>query len=461
LWANASQPAADPEASEVPDSDKEVRKRQKSPIEARSLTLFGLPVDAGLDTRARFRWAPDGEYDRDFYALVSGELGDPRRNHVSGGALGRLAVNLGASGETAALTDQDDTYGDGLGTTYFRLYHAHVEGTDLGPLMFVRGGRIFVTETPDFLHFDGGRVRMALLKSRRLWVEGYGGSPVHFYQGDRLGDVVTGAAIGARPWKGGRLRADWMWLRDVNYELGRNNHIYGGDVWQDAGPHVTFHAGAHAVEDEARDVRADTLLFHQRWGLSGQLGFFALLRERGRMALAADHLQGVMYDEQRFWQVRVLAEKSIGKHVAIGGGADVRELMDRADSTPLNRAFQRYWLGPRLRGLPRGFEAGLAGELWRTPPESGGNAFDRYMLTVGADASYWLRRIARFQLGTDYARYRYDFFLGEEHEDSRRYWGAVEAWVRRWGLRGRVKYDLEDSLGGLYHTLWLMLGVFL
>lgn len=424
----------------------------ESRAEKKSLTLFGLPLRARIEPRFRGRWAPDGATDRDLYGLVMGELGDSRRNHVAVAALGRLAWDMGIGRDQVddSLKELDDT----RGPVFFRLYHAYVEASRLGPLMFLRAGRLYLEETPEWVHVDGGHVRSALEKKKRVYVEAYGGSPVHIYQGERSGDVVTGGALGSRLWKGARLRADYMYLQDQNFAPGQRNHLYGPSLWQRLGPSVVLYAAGHGLDDRPRDIRARASMFHEGLGLNAQLAYFQLLSTRRRIALSGDRLIGVLYDEHEFWEIRGLVEKAIGPHVAIGGGADARTLVDAEDASPLNRTSQRYWLGPRFREFPKSFEAGLTGELWYSGGDEGGN-----VLTVGADASYMIRRAARFRLATDYARYRYDFYLGQERLDSRRFIASAEGWLRRWGLKAGVQYELESALEGIFHTLWATLGV--
>jgi hypothetical protein len=424
----------------------------KSRAEKKSLTLFGLPLRARIEPRFRARWAPDDAADRDLYGLVMGELGDSRRNHVAVAALGRLAWDMGIGEDQVddSLKGLDDT----RGPVFFRLYHAYLEASRLGPLMFLRAGRLYLEETPEWVHVDGGHVRSALEKKQRVYVEAYGGSPVHIYQGERSGDVVTGGALGSRLWKGARLRADYMYLQDQNYAPGQSNHLYGPSLWQWFGPSLVLYAAGHGLDNRPRDIRARASMFHEKLGLNAQLAYFQLLSTRRRIALSGDRLTGVLYDEREFWQIRGLVEKSIGPHVAIGGGADARTLVDADDSSPLNRTAQRYWLGPRFREFPKSFDAGLTGEFWYSGGEQGGN-----VLTVGADASYMIRRAARFRLATDYARYRYDFYLGQERLDSRRFIASAEGWMRRWGLKAGVQYELESALEGIFHTLWATLGV--
>lgn len=460
--AAESQPSPDP--SDEPDPSAQL-KDEGSRLEIFEIKggsdkkraeayLFGVPLHGTIKPSFRMRSAPDAE-DKDFYTLLHGDVGESRRNHISASAMGRIGVdvsNHSSEEDEYQLRDPDDSFG----RVHGRLYQGYVDGNRLGPVDRVRLGRQFNEETPEWLHFDGGSIRSAeWKKAGRLSLEGYGGLPVHFYQGERKGDVVAGAALNARPWQGGRLRADYLYLRDDNFAPGTDDHIYGGGIWQRLGSALTLHARANGMDDKARDVRGDISLFYDPWGLSAQLGYFELLNARTSTALSADHLEGVLFEEKKFRQVSGFTEKTVGEYLFVGAGTDLRFLVDPDDTGIFNHEFQRYWLGPTLHDWPvKALELSLTGELWDAPDEMGGT-----MMTAGGEIAYRLKPFAHFRLGSNYARYRYDFLLNEELEDSQIYYGQVDGWYKPWGLHGQVRYELEDASIGKYHTLWTTLGV--
>ncbi len=452
--------ASPPAPVEQPEPDEPPRPApaptptlHKSTAERDNLDVLGMPVRFRVEPRFRARWSPDTS-DRDVYGLLAGEIGDPRLDRLSAVMLGRFAWDVGRGPEEVGdeLLDLDDR----SASAYFRLYHGYAEARRLGPIAWARVGRMFLDSTPEWLHIDGARVRSKAWRAAgSLQLEVYGGLPVHFYQEERSGDVIAGAAAIARPWSGGRLRADWTYLGDDNYTFGQDDHLYGVGVWQAIGSDLSLYAAAHGVDDEARDVRGHVSYFCERCGLSGRLGYFQLLRTRRRLALSIDRFSGLLFEENEFSQVTGQVEKQIGAHAAVAAGADVRTIINDGDGTPLNRAYQRYWIGPRLRDWPlEALEIGAAAELWNGVGNMGGD-----VITAGGDVTYRYGRTAKLRAGTDYARYRYDFFLGQERVDSRRYFASAEGWYRSWGLRGRVRYELEDTDMGTFHTLWLSTGV--
>lgn len=373
---------------------------------------------------------------------------------MSASALGRLQWDMGRGSDDvgAELVDLDDT-GDSLAP---RLYHAYVELTHLGPIADARVGRMYIAQAPEWLRIDGVTLRTrAIAAAHGLTFTAYGGLPVHAYQDERGGDLAAGVAAAARPWANATMRLEYSYFADDNYAPGQQNHIYGARLWQQIGDALTLHTAAHGVDDEARDVAADVTWLSSSLGALVQASYFQLLRDRGRLALPADILQGVLFAETPYWRARVFAEKSIGDHLALAGGTTIRALLDASDSAPLNRGYERYWLGPRAHALLGGrLDVGGSVEYWRSSGSLGGNT-----VAVGADASYRIDAQLRVRAGTDYASYRYDFFLGEEREASQRYFASVDGRYDALGLRGRIRYELEDTLDGLFHTLWLNAGV--
>jgi hypothetical protein len=95
-----------------------------------------------------------------------------------------------------------------------RLYEAHADGTDIGPLSELKLGRQIDELTPVYAWFDGVSARSKPINSHDLEFGAYGGLPVHLHESSRNGDLLAGVFAESKLWPDGRARVDWMHLKD-------------------------------------------------------------------------------------------------------------------------------------------------------------------------------------------------------------------------------------------------------
>ncbi|MCA9317365.1 MAG: hypothetical protein KDB73_17905, partial [Planctomycetes bacterium] len=127
----------------------------------------------------------------------------------------------------------------------------------------------------------------------------------------------------------------------------------------------------------------------------------------------------------------------LGRCWFLEAGAYARWLADGGDEARYNHEFQRFHAMLGTKDWPRrGWSLGFTGEIWTG---------DETIASVGFEAEYKPSRCWRLRLGTDFQRYRTDFWRQDERLDSRSVY--VDARWRptdRWSFRARVRYEDDD-----------------
>ena len=197
----------------------------------------GVPVDGSLRFRYRGRWT-DGEDDHELYSTLNLNAGDPGRHAVTAHFLGRAFVPEGGSGDV--FHSLGDTGGDDVSGI---LYHGYLDFHRLPRLRKLRLGRQQTWMTPVFATFDGALAEAGDPAGLRAGI--YGGMRAQYYDHSGNDDLVAGTFGEARPWEGGRVRLDYMYLEDEERMGSDRNDLLGLGLWQLVSPRANDGGGVH------------------------------------------------------------------------------------------------------------------------------------------------------------------------------------------------------------------------
>ncbi|MBW2533774.1 MAG: hypothetical protein JRI55_19955 [Deltaproteobacteria bacterium] len=388
--------------------------------------------------------APGPEADHDLRLLLAGGLADPTD---------RFAVDLStalwwdldgvpASREPSALRSVQD------GTTtpvWFDVFSLHGEYRSPGALALARVGR----QTADHgrqVVFDGGALRLRLIDPQ-LELFAFGGRKHHFFEidDDYFEDWLASAGAVVRPLPGLRLEVDYRFLEEDTLEReGLMQHSYGAAAWFLHDDWLRLRAHFRGLDDRPSRAGGAAGLEWVAGELGLELSADAQLVTLGETGELDDPFFSVLGESLPHVLARAELWKAFTTHAGVytaHAGWDGRILTEH-DPTLFNRDHGRVylWLQAVDIGVAGPF-AGVVGEYHYTHRASGLPADD--LFTVGGSLG-WDRRPVRVELGTDYARFKYDYYVDvEERADVRTYFADVGAWPLDW-LRVRVRYELEQ-----------------
>ena len=404
----------------------------------------GLEMHGQVALLYRARWSGQ-DSDQDLGETVDLEFGNRAHDAVTASLSAGARLDLdGVPSGSSTYYSLEDTRG---GSFDARLYHAWLDVHCASGWEVLRAGRQTIVETPETAWFDGVRAELAESGSARLRFGAYGGVPVELYSDSRTGDALYGAFAEARPWKGARVRADWMHAED-DLRLGQlSNDLYGIGVWQSLWTSLRVDAEYTRLEEKNRDVR-----LRANWSASDsdlvlRASWYQLLEPQGALAQAFDPFSSTLYELEPYEQLGLQASKSFGAHLQLQAGYDARRLAHSQDAGTYNHEFDRGWATLGLPGvLPAALELSLTGELWDTQDSS--------FHTFGAELSRRFDERLDASLGTSYALYKYDLFQARELDHVRSWYARLEL-DRSGPLRLELRYEFEDEPTGQYHDLRL------
>ena len=401
------------------------------------------PIRGTLSSRYRGRWESDAK-DHDLYQVLTLETGDAESDRVTAHFMGQAAYDLdGADSEgNYAFFSLEDTYDSAITA---RLYHAYADVHTSG-LDTLRLGRQLIYETPEVAYFDGVRVETEELGDKDVQFGVYGGIPVHPFESSPAGDLILGVSGEARPWRGSRVRLDWMHLEDESL-LGENQDDLA-TLSLDQSFESGFRVGGEysLLEGEERDFRLRASAYAEEQDLACEVSFYKLLRTQSERSIPFDPFFATLFELFPYWQSRVLFSKGFEAGITLEAGFDLRLVDDSNDVGEFNRDFERYHLTTTLDELPADLELSLTGELWESE--------DSDIRSWGLDLRRQLTDELSATVGTYFSLFKYELYTDEEHEDVRTWYTAL-AWRRAKGPRFDVRYEFEDADIDQFHYLRL------
>lgn len=439
--ATGSERSRDDGSQVTPSTPLEDRAQEPAASPEEELAIHG-----SVASRYRGRWSGDAT-DHDLYETVSLDVGDASKDPVTAHVLGRVAADLDGQ------TDRDnqfvypslaDTWSDPVTGL---LYEAYVDITAPPRMAALRAGRQVDTATPVFAHFDGVSLVSKTGSGWKLRGGTYGGVPVRLYESSTSGDQIFGLWGEAQPWRGGRVRVDWMHVEDEDRFGANSSDLIGANVSQRIGERARIEGNYTRLEEEDRDLRVRASWNDPARDFTLQASWYKLLETQRDYALEFDPFFASLQAYYPFDQFRLHAAKGVGEELRVEGGFDLRRLTDATDEGSFNRDYDRGWLSIVLLDLGLdGLDVTLTGDTWQSD--------DQDIDTWALDVTRRMEEGLSLSAGSNYSLYRYDVFLDRERDD-----------VRLWYLRARKKldkswsleasWDFQDDDTDEYHVLML------
>lgn len=400
----------------------------------------GVPVHGSLLLRYRGR-RTDGASDHDAYATLSMDIGDPERHAFTGHFMGRVWADLGGDDPDHVFSGLDDTFGHAVSGI---LYYAYVDAEQIDALEILRIGRQQIWETPAFLVFDG--VRAESREDHGLSFGAYGGLRSQYYDHPTPTDVVAGIYGRAKPWEGGRLRLDYMYLEDEERLGSGEDDLFGLNLRQLLWEELTLEGNYTVLEGESRDVRLRAQYLDPDSELSLEATYYELLQTQKQQALETDPYYSSLTEYRPFRQVGLLASKAVGAGVVVSLGLDSRKL-DDDDVGEFNHEFERYYVSTAFEDLLLdGLELTLTGDVWDDDQQD--------VQTWGLDLTRQFTSMFQGSLGSYYSLYKYDLLQESERDDVRTYYGRLQ-YDRTEALSFDLQFEYEDDDYEQYQKLVL------
>ena len=401
-------------------------------------------ISGYISSRYRLRWTPS-DSDQDLYEIAAVDYADPTMPWLSAHVMGRLAADLdGTHGSTSVFDSLEDTYSSSVVGT---LYHAYVDLEPEDALAMMRLGRQLDYLTPELAYFDGVSLHTHPLGSNAAETGFYGGIPVHNYESSSDGDAIFGAYGETRPWKGGRMRFDWMHYDDEALFGPVSNDLYGVSVWHTSPNGWSVDGQYTRLEDENRDLRLRGQYASEDGRTSGRLSVYRLFETQFQEVLDLDMFSSTLQEYFPFTQTSLLASRAITDDFSLDGGIDVRRVDDLGDVGMYNRNWERYYLTGIVHDcFVEGLTASLTADWWNDDQSD--------IQTWGADLSRDFGPKWRGSAGSYYSLYKYDLYSNSERDDVRTYYARAQ-WRRTETLAWDFSYEFEDDNYEQYQTLRL------
>lgn len=402
-----------------------------------------LELHGYAQLKYRVRWS-ENETDQDIYEYISMYAGDETTDKVSASIYGRMSGDIDGRRETDAYSEFreiTDTYDDNING---RLYHAYLTIRELGTLSRVRFGRqeVYSGET---LYFDGVKIDSKEIRDF-LSISLYGGVPVHLYESSSSGDYLWGSGIEVKPRDGTLLRLDSIYVEDDSEIWGdHNDELFILSGWQDITKNARIYGKYSFLEKKERDAQLGCFIDIPEHHLTIEGSYFRQLEELRDFSLEFSPYYPVAGSYLPFEQYDVNVNKRICQNFGVGAGATIRELIDTAQETTYNHAFQRYYLSGSIYDLPvKGLNFTVTLDDWGTSIDD--------IRTVGLNGEYVLKKGWKLKAGSYYSLYKYDYYTGEENDDVRTAYIETTKKLSK-NMDWKLRYEAEDDDFNVYHTV--------
>jgi hypothetical protein len=403
----------------------------------------GFAVHGSLASRYVGRWT-EGAHDNDLTEVLALELGDKKKDPVTGFVQAEGLADLDGNGGSSTFHSLADTYGVAVTG---RLYDAYADVHTAAALETLRIGRQSIVDTPAIAYFDGLRAETVEVGGSRSRFGIYGGMPVQIYAPSESGDAMVGLFGETRPWTGGRLRADYMHVQDESVFGPRKDDLVGIGASQTIGASLRVEGEYTRLENDPRDVRVRTSYYAQDSDLVVQASWYRLLQTQGNLTAPFDPYYATLYELFPYSQVGLLASKSFGSHFDLQTGVDFRRVSAEQDIGEFNRDFNRIFATTGFHGLlPAHLDLSLTGEVWDSPSTN--------ISTYGADLTRKFNEKFDAGIGTYYSLFKYDLYQNRELDDVRT-WYLKCAWKGVANTTFEVRYEFENDPNADYHSLRL------
>ncbi len=403
-----------------------------------------LAVHGSLGLRYRLRWSGQ-DSDQDVAEALEFAIGDAAHDALTASlsAEGRMDIDgLAHGANPGPYYELEDTHGDAFAA---RLYHAYVDVHRAGSFETLRIGRQTIVETPETAWFDGLRAETRELGVARARFGAWGGLPVQYDTSVQAGSALYGAFAEARPWSGGRVRADWMHAED-DARLGPSSaDLFAAGIWHSLSTNLHLEGQYTRLEERDRDVRLRASWTASDSDLVVRASWYRLLEPQGDLAPPFDPFYATLYELEPYDQYGLQVSKSLTRALHLQAGYDARRVERSQDQGTFNRDYDRGWATLGLSGLlPWALDASLTGELW--------NSQQSDLRTLGAElARRWAERLEA-AVGTYYSLYEYDLYQAREL-DHVRLWYLKLVLDRSAPFQVELRYTFEQDPIDQYNDL--------
>jgi hypothetical protein len=380
------------------------------------------------------------EADQDIYQYLDLKSEDNQKGRYSFYLFGRGAYDL--DGET----DDDRTYVfDSIEDSYHanpngNLYYAYLDLHKIKNIDTIRIGRQSIYETPITVYFDGVRIdSREYADLGRLKAGFYAGVPVHLYEDNPGLDDVVGLYVQSRPWRGGRIKLDYIHIDDDNLYGVQSDDLVALRYWHALSRHLSTHFMFSHVGSVSRDLLLKTTYFNENQNFILEGSYYELLEEQRFFAIHFDPFFTITEKYYPYRQGSLMVYKGVGDNLGVSAGLDGRWLVDDNNESIFNHQFVRYYAGLSLYDLPTaGFEADIFAEVWNSEDN------DSEVNTYSGEIRYSHNEIFNLALGADYALYKYDFYLADELENVWTYFFRTKINISK-RFEAEFKYSYEDE----------------
>jgi len=419
------------------------RADPESPPADPSLALESLGAESDHDLRLRVYGDAREPSDR-----LSAELSLSLLTDLDGVASSGAPIGL------RSIHEQD---------VWFDVYTLAGQYRSHGFVKRVRVGRQ-VTEHGESATFDG-----ALVETRpdRRYLElfAFGGRTVHFFEVDASVFEDWVASLGAVSWPLDdlKLELDYRFLHEDTMTADAvQDHTVGLAAWYRVGDWLHIRPHLRTLNSDIEDVGGRINLESERhhMGIAARADVQpATLREINE---TDDPLFAVLGESLPNARLRVDAWKAVPTGdgtFSLHAGWNARLLLDDTP-TQFNRDSGRVFV--MIEGTDigaRGPFASLISEMDYTSDAGegpGGRARNDSAFSLGGTAGYDTRTL-RAEVGTYYARFKYDYYRDINESASVRTWYGAIRYEFFHGLRAHARHEYEQSVDRDVHTLTLAL----
>lgn len=435
--------ADDEEAQEEEEAEEEETAAEETEDDYEGLDAkeSGAHVSGFFSTRYKSRWTGEDE-DQDLYGVLGVDLEGAGPNPWGVHVLARGAWDMDGETHAEPFLDVEDSYHDSMTG---RLYHAYVDAP-VGQLDVARVGRQMVYDTPVTAYFDGARLETTEMTRLGWQVGGYAGTSSHLFESSPSGDFTGGAYTSLRPWRGGKVRFDYMHLED-DTQLGEHqDDLLALGVRHHLGETLQLEGDYSWLEGTRRDMTLRGSWFDLGYGVSARASYYELFQQQGDLSLELNPFYNTLRTFYPYRQTRLELTKTLGEWLDCYVGADLRRVDDEMDIGQFNRDFDRYHASLVLIDLlPLDSSLSFRGEMWDSPSND--------ISTWGVDLDSELGGGLRSALGSYYSLYKYYSDIDLEREDVRTYYAELRKTLFDDATDWSVRYEYENSEYDIYHTL--------
>ena len=398
--------------NEQSESSKDEEEEEKSTKQDDSENTWIFEGYARLGHRLRYtrEYSDVTEEDQDASGILSLLVSDrEKKPRFSLNLLANFNLDTDGNPYKGSGPYRDAYYSDS-GNLTARLYSAYIESHQNNCKFFVGRQAIYRGESLDF---DGLRAECRI--GDNLNVSAYGGIPSNFWESSHEGDHFAGGGLEFGLSKVLSLRGDYIHIRDkMTYESGepvaRDNLMIFTGKYIRLKP-LIVDCLYSSVNGEQRRAMLRVKLLDKKKGL---LLSASMLRQNVALTQYSTEISPyyvVLAEYAPYYRYRFLALKTLGKHVEVETGVDIRKLLDREEEGMLNHSYERYYGGIHLKKLlGKKLDFTLMAERWNATGRSDKTALEGYV-------KYAASKKLVFRVGSDFSRYLYDYNFNEEKEN--------------------------------------------